>query len=509
MFVPLRRVLAAAAAGVSLLVPGLMSGVQSAPSAQTSRQYQMAAEEAVQNPFRVDVQPVQQGVKQGSPAVLKIQLHNANNVLANANEKMSFVVKALSPAGKEQTHNVEIPSGNNTAQVTLAADEAGLWRVEVRESNDHLAGGSSYLLVSPAQPVNKAVPHRPPRGRPVSPKPPGSAALFVPRLLLASYTPPTPVPSQASEAIEPGPVSKPEVRLTVSGAADNTVLADGIAVANVGLFLSPPQSTDVQVWLKVSDGQVSPQMVTIKAGDSVGTAQWASKTIAEHATISIKDVIPKIETEVVSQIISFTDPIVAIAFFNPPDGLNIVERGTVAVQFLDRNGVPVPAHAPISFSFSANSPRLRLIPISSRTQPDSLNFHAAVIPSGLGSVTIEAAVPHLSPIKKSINITGLLLLILCVLGGAMGGVVNHLDRRQKGLAASLVTGMVVALPITWLYVWVGLPHVDASILHNQLSAVMVAIIAGVGGAGGLKLVAKQFKLNLFESAEKNAAGAPA
>jgi ABC-type methionine transport system permease subunit len=73
--------------------------------------------------------------------------------------------------------------------------------------------------------------------------------------------------------------------------------------------------------------------------------------------------------------------------------------------------------------------------------------------------------------------------------------------------ASLATGMIVALPITWLYVWVGLPNFNAAILHNQFSAVMVAIIAGVSGAGGLKKAAQKFGFDLFEPPADKASGA--
>jgi hypothetical protein len=150
---------------------------------------------------------------------------------------------------------------------------------------------------------------------------------------------------------------------------------------------------------------------------------------------------------------------------------------------------------------------VRLTPVSNQTKPGDVDFSTSVTPAALGMVTIEAAVPGYQPIQQPLQVTGLLLLGLCVLGGALGGLVNHLDRQQKGLPASLVTGMVVALPITWLYVWVGLPNIDVGILHNQFSAVMVAIIAGVSGAGGLKLAAQKFGLNLFAPAEKSSGAA--
>jgi len=501
MFASLRRRLRSAAVCLSLLISVFALAGQSSP-VQSKQQYQTAVQQAVNGPFRVDVQPVQQGVKQGSSAVLKVQLHNANNELVNASDKMTFVVKAWSPGGKEQTHSLEIAPGSNSGEVTVQAVEAGLWKLEVRESNDHLVSGSSYLLVSAPQQVKKNI--QKPARRALKPKPTGGAFMFAPRLILAAYHPQMPAPDSSAASS-----SKPKIILTVSGDADNKVPADGIIAADVALFLSAAQPRDYQISLSVSQGQVVPQMVTIKAGEVQGAAKWTSKTIAENATISIKDVTPRIDTEMVSQTISFIDPIVKIVFSNTLEFMNIVERGTIAVQFLDRNSTPVPAHVPLSFSFSANSPHLNVVPVSSQTKPDAVDFQASIIPSGFGTVTIQATVPHLKPITQTIRVTGALLLILCAVGGALGGLVNHLDRKQKGLAASLITGMVVAFPITWLYVWVGLPHVDASILHNQPSAVMVAIIAGISGAGGLKKAAQKFGFDLFDSSTRKAARAAA
>src|SRR5215831_18299083 len=59
-----------------------------------SQQYKIAAKQALTGPFRVDVEPAQQGVKPGSSATLKLVLRNANNEAVNATEKMTLEVTA-------------------------------------------------------------------------------------------------------------------------------------------------------------------------------------------------------------------------------------------------------------------------------------------------------------------------------------------------------------------------------------------------------------------------------
>jgi len=104
---------------------------------------------------------------------------------------------------------------------------------------------------------------------------------------------------------------------------------------------------------------------------------------------------------------------------------------------------------------------------------------------------------------------------LCALAGMAGGLVRHFDLKQKGLVsreglgASLVTGAIVAFPVTWLYVCIGLPNLNVAFLHNEGSAVVVAILAGLGGAAVLKATAKKFGLDWFETSGGEEAAAPA
>jgi hypothetical protein len=226
--------------------------------------------------------------------------------------------------------------------------------------------------------------------------------------------------------------------------------------------------------------------------------------------VSISNASPRIAgQEDAEATADFVDPIVAITFTQETLTMNIVELGTSAVLFIDRKGGVVKPHETIPFTFHASS-NARINPESATTRPGDLDFRTSVSATALGKINIDAAVPGYQPIQQSIQVTGLLLLTLCALGGALGGVVKYFDRnKEKGLTASVISGTAVALPTTWLYVCVGLPNISTAILHNQLSAVMVAIIAGVLGSGALKFAAQKAGFGLFGPADGRASGAPA
>jgi len=507
-----RSILAALPVCLALLFPKAVSGFQATHNAAAqkvqqhavqSQQYRIAAQQAMSGPFRVDVQPAQQGVRPDSPVALKVVLRNGNNQEVPATEKMSFIVTATAPSHARLTQSLDINPGATSGNINVTPKEAGLWKLEVRESRDHLKSGSNYLLVSSAEQKAQTPKPAAKKRKAVAPvaKPPGGALLFAPRLVLAAYAPPY-LPPQGPSSTGNQPESG--ILLAVSGEGDGRVRADGATAARVSVFLTSPQSTDVRVWLAVTQGQLAAPMVTIRAGDVAAEVDWISTAVGQ-AKVSITNTTPRVTgAEQASAGVEFIDPIVAIAFSAPPARINIVELGTIAVRFVDRNAAPVKTHAPFAYSFRANSAHVHLKPESDQTQPGAIDFATSVAPTAFGKFTIEAYVPGYPPIHHSLEVTGFLLLALCVLGGALGGLVNHFDRKQKGLAASLLTGMIVALPITWLYVWVGLPNVSegvlASLMHNQVSAVMVAIIAGVSGASGLRLAAKKAGFGLFEDA---------
>ncbi|HYL92838.1 MAG TPA: hypothetical protein VEW69_06745, partial [Alphaproteobacteria bacterium] len=453
------------------------------------------------------IQPVSQGVMPGSPAILRIELRNASNNVVSTTRDMGFVVTAKLPSGAEQELKVQIPANSSSAVATIKVTEAGLSKLEVRESSDRLISGSNYLLVSQPAQTQKPAPKKSKSAKAKAKKSTATRPQEFwpgPRLVFATYS--VPLPKATFFQGPAAPQSSPGVMLTVSGEGDGKVRADGISAARVSVFLLSPQNQDVTVWLQVSHGKLASQPLMIRKGEVEAHVDWTSTVQVDEAKVwinTINPVIPGKEAAVAT--VQFSDPIVAIVFANPPAKMSIVELATIAVRFINQNGTPVQAHVPVRYRFSADSPRVRLNPITDQTKPGDPDFSTSIIPAALGVINIEAAVPGYQPVRWTIEVTGLLLLVFCVLGGALGGLVNHFDMKQKGLIASLLTGIIVALPITWAYVWLGLPNINSAIFHNQLSAVMVAIIAGVSGATGLRKVSKRLGFDLFDGKQEPAA----
>ena len=129
-------------------------------SSTMQQQYRMAVERANNEPFKVDVQPMQQGVQPGTPIKIKVELRNARNEPVNAVQPVSLEIKTKTPQNIEQTQKVTITPYTSSAEVSLTPGQAGLWKLEAREEHDHLKSGSNYMVVSaPPQSTSHTDPH--------------------------------------------------------------------------------------------------------------------------------------------------------------------------------------------------------------------------------------------------------------------------------------------------------------------------------------------------------------
>jgi hypothetical protein len=64
---------------------------------------------------------------------------------------------------------------------------------------------------------------------------------------------------------------------------------------------------------------------------------------------------------------------------------------------------------------------------------------------------------------------------------------------QGKLGVRILSGVIVGAVASWAYVFVGLPTVQAAILHSRLSVLFVSLLAAFSGVKVLEVISK--KLN--------------
>jgi hypothetical protein len=95
-----------------------------------------------------------------------------------------------------------------------------------------------------------------------------------------------------------------------------------------------------------------------------------------------------------------------------------------------------------------------------------------------------------------IRITWIGVLCLSLLGGFLGGLLAWINSNGK-LVVRIITGLIVGLVASWAYVVVGLPKLETSFLHNQLSVFFVALLVGLSGVKGATFISSKFNLPSF------------
>lgn len=107
-----------------------------------------------------------------------------------------------------------------------------------------------------------------------------------------------------------------------------------------------------------------------------------------------------------------------------------------------------------------------------------MEVHADVMPKAFsGTATIRAAALGFAPRTKTVRITWLGVLVLCVAGGALGGLLRFFASRGtlwKRLAVGLVIGALGVLG----YVDGLLGTKSLPLLHNLVAVPVAALVAG-------------------------------
>jgi len=454
------------------------------------------AQHAIQRPAKVDVLPADQANQTGQPIRVQVVLRSSAGQPIAAQEATIVEVTATQPSGQVVKQAVTFAPGEATKSTQLAVSEAGVTKLGVREVSDHLLGSTNYVAVSksirqPAARTKSSKRTSKIRRQSLETAGPESATErpHLKRIALAYQTPSEP-------AAFPN-VAMPQLMLKVSGENDaEGVRADGVAFARVQVFYmgpEPPQK-DIEVWVQSSDGDISANPIVIPKNQLMGESHWTSKAPVTAAKLKIAATNPpdlpfagSSEATVV-----FGAPILGIGFVNPPSKITIVDSVTLTAVFFDAAGNPVKTGTKREYSFVSNSPVLSLRPEHAQVEPGTAAFSTVAIPTFVGESQIEAFTPGYQPVAQKVRVTGLGVLLLCVAGGILGGVLAYMNSQGK-LWARIVAGVIVGAVASWAYVFIGLPSIQAPILHTQISVLFVSILAAFSGVKALSAITKTLK----------------
>lgn len=465
--------------------------------AETGRSQSMReqAQYAIQRPAKVDILPVDQLNQTTRPVRVQVVLRTGAGQPVAALEATTVEVTATQPSGQIVRQSVAFAPGEASKTTELSISESGISKLRVRHESDQLLESTNYVNVAPlpkppSKPKNRfkkmskvGQQHselRLPNGF----TPRGG----FPRLLRAALYQ---APNQP--AAFPNTVAGPQLMLKVSGENDaEGVRADGVAFARVQIFYmgSEPPQKDIKVWVQPSNGDISANPIIIPRDQLMGEAHWTSKSQVAAATLTVAGTNPHIPFAGSSEArVAFGAPILGIGFLNPPSKITIVDSVTLTAVFFDANGNPISTGTKREYRFVSNSPVLRLLPDHAAVDPGAADFSTVAIPTFVGESQIEVASPGYISKPQKVRVTGLGVLLMCIIGGVLGGLLAFINSQGK-LWTRIVTGVIVGGVASWAYVFLGLPNIQSLILHTQISVLFVSVLAAFAGVKTISTISK-------------------
>jgi hypothetical protein len=485
---------------LSLLVTDMPLQALSQAQMQSRPPMKELARRAAQRPMKLDVHPLTRGARVGDKVSIELSLFDANNQLASWDRQCQIEVGVTNPSGKVDKYLVTIPAGQTAARFTFDAREVGLLTLKARETNDTLLPGGNSMLIGRAR-ISK-------RGRKVKPSdfPSGSVRQSAHVLLIAAHTGEPQPPRAGSEGIGQGPTggsettapSSPELLLTNSS-GKNEILADGKDFARIQVYymgpLGEPASSDIRVWLTWSNGKLEPQPLVIKKGESFAEAQWSSLSPVD-ATVSLVTSAPKYAVEGKQELkVSFVPAIYGVAPSSPnPLKLSLIDCEPLVAQFFDREGRTVQTNKRRRITFISSNPSLHLDPPYRDVPPNESAASIFLQPTWSGSSKLDIWTPGYDHQTLEVQVTMWLVLVLCLGGGLVGGIVAK-EALKGSIAWRIFVGLVGAIVLVWISVFAVLPQTHSIIAHNLVSVFVVGILGGYGGTRVLDAVGK--KLGYF------------
>ena len=462
-------------------------------------------------PVKIEVVTESRAVTVGAAAQLRVNLLDPENQPAAAKKDVAVQVQGKSPSGSTETFTVLVKAGQSSGTVEMPAKEPGL--VKLVASNRELASGGSVLNVRSAQhetplpsptPLASASPaFASPTSSPAasaSPaihfaaRSPSIGAARMPAAARARAQPAMPSASSISPGVTRAPPLPPtgaappppsagnawNPPLTFMYVPERKIWADMKDAATVYANLPPDEVApwDMLIYVMSSVGSLQPEPIVIPKGQNGGKARL---TYDRPAAVSVRFMSSVPWANGVSGLplkITF-GPTKLKMRANPPK-IGLFESTEVAVQLADGNGNSVADDEKREVWLAVESGSGGLDQTSLVIEPSDPRVTTKFRPVLPGTVRFIAESPNLGAAESEVTVvTPILILILCAIGGLVGGLVAfYTDPNAKW--PRIPIGVVTGFVLYWLLVFglILIPNFPNILVFNPFSAAILAVIGG-------------------------------
>lgn len=489
-----------------MLGPSILARAPMGFSQQASAPMRQMAKRAASGAIKLEVQRDSASVPLGSTVNLKIFIRNADNQAATWDHPCTVKLVITFPSKKVEKQTIIIPQGQEFAVAKFVASEFGVAHLSATESTDSLlAAGSTVFIFNPSSKSGKPVGEKPaPQGNssqdflrvPYA----GPQLTFVswnsassPRVSLQESQEPPATGTVA--AVPAAPPATPQL-LLVNSTGKDEILADGKDFALINVYYMAPNGkgapSDILLWMTWTAGTFTPQPMIIHKGDFAAEGKLVSAS-AIDATVSIANSAPNVPVQGSSSLkISFSPPIYG---FGPATSesvvtMSLIDRDPIVGCFFDNEGRCIQTDRKRQVNVSSSNPSLHVEPASLDVDVNGGTATVFLQPTWRGTSNIDMWTPGYSKQRVAVQITIWLVVLLCVIGGIVGGIAAR-DTLRGSVWWRIFIGVVGAIVLVWLCVFAVIPKTHSMIAHSLISVLVVGIVGGYGGTRVLDFAAKK------------------
>jgi hypothetical protein len=471
-------------------------------SSQAQSQMRLRASRAAAGPIKLDIEPGTSSAIINSNVPLTISMRNADNQPATWAQPCTVSLEITFPSKKVQKLSVVIPLGRSSVPANFLASEYGVVQLRVIESTNSLSpSGNTVFIVPPPKsgkyaPVT-ALPHDA-NGQELT-----RAVHAPPRLVLASWrlSSPEPPPQDIGPTTAPTPAPPilpptPQLILVKADGKDE-VLADGKDFARIAIYYMGPVDNrapaDITILLKATRGTFTPQSMIIHKGHSTAATQLVSSTVG-NSVVSIVQSSPNYAVTGDSSLtVSFVPAIIGFgpATSEPVVKMSLIDREPLVGCFFDAQGQCIQTDRKTEVHFHPISSSLYVNQDTFNLDPNASGATAYLQPTWHGTTSVEMWMPNHPRQSITVQISIWLVLTLCLVGGAIGGLVAQHTSGGSFLWRPII-GVVAGIVLVWGCVYAVVLQTSSVFAHSLIGVFVVGILGGFGGTRVLDGFLKKF-----------------